>query len=358
MDYVFILAGGKGTRLWPASLGREPKQFMKLLGDRSLFQISLLRALAVRPRKAVIIISLASQKELVERDVKEIQESLNVPVMLLPEPAGRNTAPAIASAVNFIQHGAENNQSVLVLTSDHLIEPVESFAADVNKAEELINRGYITTFGIIPERPETGYGYIEKGEDLKSGFSVKSFREKPDSQTAEQYFENGDFFWNSGMFAFGTADFLNELNRQAPEIQKSFQGYNFPAEEPDAGFSIILDDPGFAECYKNMPSISVDYAVMENCRKTGVVSASFGWNDLGSWDEIASRLKDSIPESEVFPQNSSNFIYSDIPVSVQGINDLIVVIKNGKCLICRKGESQLVKETVNEIKKQGREDLL
>ena len=358
MDYVFILAGGKGTRLWPASLSSEPKQFMKLIGNRSLLQLSLLRASALKPEKAVIIISLASQKDMVERDVNEISGRMNVPVLLLPEPAGRNTAPAISSAVHYIQHGKKENFSVLVLTSDHLIEPVESFTEDVKKAEKLVEKGYITTFGIVPERPETGYGYIEKGEDLEDGFSVISFREKPDIDTAERYFESGRFFWNSGMFAFGTAGFLKELNRQAPDITKSFQGYNFSLAEPAEGFSIILEDPAFAECYKNMPSISIDYAVMENCEKTGVVSASFSWNDLGSWDEIAFRLKDSVEKSEVYPEKNSNFIYSDIPVSVQGIDDIIVVIKNGKCLICRKGESQLVRDTIEQLKKSGREDLL
>ncbi len=357
MDYVFILAGGKGTRLWPASLSREPKQFIKLIGSLSLFQLSLLRAAAVKPEKAVIVISLASQKDLVERDVKEIGDRLDVPVLLLSEPAGRNTAPAISSAVYFIQHGKQDNLSVLVLTSDHLIEPVESFTEDVKTAEKLVENGHITTFGIIPERPETGYGYIEKGEELKYGFSVNSFREKPDAGTAEKYLRSGRFFWNSGMFAFGTKDFLGELHRQAPDIPNAFAGYTFPPDEPAAGFSTILDDPAFAECYGRMPSISIDYAVMENCRKTGVVSASFSWTDLGSWDEIAVRLKDSVAESEICPAGS-NFVYSDIPVSIQGIDDLIVVIKNSRCLICPKGKSQLVRDTVDQLKKQGREDLL
>lgn len=357
MDYVFILAGGKGTRLWPASLSSKPKQFIKLTGSLSLFQLSLLRAAAVKPEKAVIVISLVSQKELVERDVREIGDRLNVPVMLLSEPAGRNTAPAISSAVHFIEHGGKHNLSVLVLTSDHLIEPVASFTEDLKKAEKLVEKGYITTFGIVPERPETGYGYIEKGEDLKYGFSVKSFREKPDALTAAKYLKSGRFFWNSGMFAFGTKDYLGELNRQAPDIAKAFAGYAFPPDEPSAGFSTILDDPAFAECYGRMPSISVDYAVMENCRKTGVVSASFSWTDLGSWDEIAVRLKDSVAESEICPAGS-NFVYSDIPVSIQGIDDLIVVIKNGRCLVCPKGKSQLVRNTIEQLKKAGRDDLL
>lgn len=358
MDYIFILAGGSGTRLWPASSKKRPKQFIKLIEGRSLFQLSLLRAALLNPSKGIIVISLNEQKDLVKQDLQDLP-SLGVSVYMLPEPYGRNTAPAIASPVFLLAAAGESEAKVLVLASDHLIQPDSAFSADVVKAEELLDKGFITTFGIPPLHPETGYGYIEAGETEARGMKVKNFKEKPDRETAEMYVKTGRFFWNSGMFAFTVKDFIRELNKNAPEICTEFGQINLSADEfTGAEFSLILNNEEFRGIYKNMPSISVDYAVMEKCSMAAVVPASFSWNDLGSWDEIAKHLSADLDKELVFPENPSNFVYSDIPVSIQGLDDLIVVIKEGRCLICRKGGSQAVKESVNYLKKTKREDLL
>ena len=357
MDFVFILAGGRGTRLWPASDSARPKQFIPLIDGKSLFQLSVERAAALKPKCGIIVISLAEQAHLVSEDFAACNTP-DVPVLMIPEPFGRNTAPAITAAVLYAEKLAGPEATVLVLTSDHLIGPQSAFASDCSRAEELSAAGYITTFGIRPDRPETGFGYIEAGEQAGPGRKVKKFHEKPDLDNAEKYFRSNDFFWNSGMFSFKISLFLDEVRRQAPDITEAFSPCSFSREHSDSGFSLILDNETFRECYRQMRSVSVDYAVMEKCLNTAVVEASFDWSDLGSWDEIAANIPDKLEKKLVVPENGSNFVYSDIPVSVQGLDNLIVVIKNGRCLICEKGSSQDVKLTVEELKKLKRDDLL
>lgn len=357
MDFVILLAGGKGTRLWPASVESRPKQFVPLVNGKSLFQLSLSRAAALAPARGIIVVSLAEQEELVRKDLDVLAE-IPVPVYMVPEPAGRNTAPAITAAVLFAEKQAGGRATALVLTSDHLIGPDSVFITDCRKAEALASAGYLTVFGIRPRRPETGYGYIEAGPALQGGRKVLRFHEKPDSDTAKKYCRTGDYYWNSGMFAFSLRTYLAEAKKQAGAVLDAFAPCSFGGGQSGGGLSVILNDRTFRECYTNMPSISVDYAIMEKCEKAALVEAGFEWNDLGSWDEIAVTLADKLENSVVIPENPGNFIYSDIPVSVQGLDDLIVIIKNGKCLICPKGKSQDVKKTVEEIREQGLDDLL
>ena len=355
MDYVFILAGGSGTRLWPASLKQRPKQFIKLVKGESLFQQSLKRAAAVKPASGIIVIALREQYDLIKDDIENCAE-INVPVSILSEPCGRNTAPAISAAVLYANSQLKKGAEVLVLASDHLISPLGTFVNDVKITERIIRDNCIATFGIKPSGPDTGFGYIEAGEKLEDGFVASNFKEKPDGNTAREYCDKGNYYWNSGMFAFNGNVFLKELKKYCPEILDAFGDFDFGGPAQASGkLSKILDNAEFAECYRNMPSISVDYAVMERSEAAAVLPASFEWSDLGSWDRIFEIIGGDIGDTNILPgpDSGGNYVFSDMPVALPGINDLIVVIKNGKCLICKKGGSSLVKNVVEELKKNG-----
>ena len=361
IDYVFILAGGSGTRLWPASTLAKPKQFFSLYGEESLLQMSLQRAEALKPRDGIVIITLEEQLSALEEALEE-ERSMETPIRILPEPCARNTAPALGSAAVWAEARRRGNSPViLVVTADHLIEPVERFSGDVEKAANLAEEGHLVTFGIPPIRPETGYGYIELGKPIGAGRKVASFREKPDAETARAFLNAGDFLWNSGRFCFTAADYLEELSSYAPEVYSPLASLldSMPPDSPREGHSLVMAGAAVRAVYETLPSISIDYAVMEKSKKAAVVEASFSWNDIGSWDVVADLLSGREPQKGVYSVDSSNnFVYSDLPVALCGVEDLIIAVKNGVLLVCRKGESQKVKSVIGEIKQQGDMDIL
>jgi mannose-1-phosphate guanylyltransferase len=233
---------------------------------------------------------------------------------------------------------------------------MENFEQDVEKAFELASQGTLVTFGIPPVRPETGYGYIEVGEQRPPGFKVQHFHEKPDFQTAQKYIEAGSFYWNSGMFTYPVNVFLEEMERNLPQITGPFSEIPLELRQDDTIF-FPKDMISVESVYKELPSISIDYALMEKSRIVTLVKATFNWSDIGSWDEV-SRYFENQP-SEIFEADAeSNFVYSDIPVALTGVQDLIVVIRNGIALVCKKGSSQLVKDVVNGLRENERDDLL
>jgi mannose-1-phosphate guanylyltransferase/mannose-6-phosphate isomerase len=276
---------------------------------------------------------------------------------------GRNTAPAIALGVRFLEQELGPHASVLVLTADHVIRPLERFTADTAVATGLAADGYLVTFGISPTRPETGYGYIQAGDALAAGLVVDAFREKPDQATAEEYLRRGNFFWNSGMFAFTLGRFRDELRAHEPEIARVF-------DQADAGLRAIgrpdgaraTDPDALRAVYEQLPKISIDYAVMERSSRVAVVPASFAWNDVGSWDEAAAlspSADDATPPqsaSIVQVSGEDNYVDSELPVALCGVSGLHVIVQNGKVLVCRRGESQLVKQAVEEAQARGLED--
>ena len=362
VENVFILAGGSGTRLWPASNRKNPKQFLEVKDGKSLILLTIERALLLSANVQVFIITLKDQMEGIISECSKLENGLDR-IHILPEPSAKNTAPAIAACARYLMEQGKSMEQVLVLPADHLIEPLDAFKFDVEEASRMADKGYLVTFGIKPEYPATGYGYIEAGEKDENSFKISSFKEKPNKETATEFQKQGNYYWNSGMFVFNFNRFWDELKIGSPEIAQVFSGIGKnQSSEQNRGVTIIMDNNITASVYEKTPKDSIDYAVMEKCSKSAVVPASFKWNDIGSWDEMA-----EIPPSPVSGlqspasfrvESKNNYILSDIPVALCGVEDLMVIQKNGSLLICKKGKGQLVKNAVELIKDQNHQNLL
>ncbi|MBR0318558.1 MAG: mannose-1-phosphate guanylyltransferase [Spirochaetia bacterium] len=356
IDDILILAGGSGTRLWPASLSKFPKQYIKVKGDDSLLALTIKRALALNPKGKIYIISLKSQMETLIKECAPFADTGKIAI--IPEPAARNTAPAIGIAVKALELMGRADDSLLVLPADHMIEDIAKFTSCVEKADVLSRMGHLVTFGIKPLYPETGYGYIEQGKSKATGYIVKSFREKPDLETAKKFLAAGTYLWNSGMFCFTGKTYWKELSEHSKEMTDAIGTVKATGEYAKDGIQILMDTPEVAEAYTRAPSNSIDYAVMEKSVLSAVVSADFDWNDIGSWDQFETLLEGQ-EVKDVYQTGCSNTtVFSDIPVALCDVSDITVVIKNGKALICRKGSSQKVKEVRAQIEDAHRKELL
>jgi len=315
----------------------------------------------------VIIITGKSHIPHVIADAAKLSASKKKRLLVIGEPAAKNTAPAVACAVSYSLLSG-SGRSMLVLTSDHIIKPLEVFKADAVAAASAASDGKLVVFGIPPSRPETGYGYIETGSDkIIAGVSkVIAFHEKPDPQTAKKYAASKRFFWNSGMFAF-PAEFMAEQFRSlALDVLTPFEKLKVPP--PDAftvsdGVQVLNAWPGLDNAYRKTKSISFDYAIAEKCPNVVMVHTNFDWIDIGNWEEYVKICENS--RSQVFSVSGETcYVNSDIPVALVGVEDLIVVIRSGKdgspatALITRKGQTQKVREIVEQIKKAGKTELL
>lgn len=375
-DDVIILAGGSGTRLWPASSSRLPKQFLPASENQSFFSMALERAFALTGSQGkVIIITGKSHIKHVIADGAKFSAAEKKRLIVISEPAAKNTAPAIACAVKF-SHFCGANRNMLILTSDHIIKPLKTFKADASLAAAAAKDGKLTSgslvvFGIPPSRPETGYGYIETDKDASSNvYKVAAFHEKPDAATAAKYAASfltaENFFWNSGMFAFN-ADFMAEQFRlYAPDVFECFAKLKQPKKSEysvSRGVRVLKNWQGLTGAYKKTKSISFDYAIAEKCKNTAMIRANFDWIDIGNWEEYVKILGKNA--SQVYSAGCDTcYVDSDIPVALAGVEDLIVVIRSGKdgspasALITRKGQTQKVRDIVDLIKKAGKTELL
>lgn len=280
-----ILSGGSGTRLWPLSRSAYPKQFLPLVSDTTMFQETVERLSGLTDCAQPLVVCNEEHRFLVAEQLRQ-QEIKPSAIML--EPVGRNTAPAVACAALFAQD-LDPEAVLLVMPSDHVIQKPALFVQAVEMGMEAAGRGKLATFGIVAGRPETGYGYIRKSEpgeaaakDLGAGvYSVAEFVEKPDLETASQYVQSGNYFWNSGMFLFRADAYLNELQQHFPEIlencREAYQG-----RRPDKDF-LRLEKERFVAC----PAESIDYAVMEKTNQAVVVPMDAGWSDVGSWSSLS-----------------------------------------------------------------------
>lgn len=341
--YGIILAGGSGSRLWPLSRELYPKQLIKLGGDESLLQATFKRLSSfIEPKN---IISVTNVKHLPE--VKLQLNQINSDSLVIAEPIAKNTAPAIAAALEFIRQRpfANEDEIVLIVSADHLIQDTAAFANTVAEGAKLANRGYIVTFGIKPSHPETGYGYIKTATKLPGGFVVENFVEKPDLATAQAYLQSGDYYWNGGIFMAKVSTLLQEFKALSADIYANISLLDFTT-------NLRLD----YSVYENMPSISVDYAIMEKSDKIALVELESDWNDLGSWQSLYDiRAKDqdnNVVEGNVILNNVKNsFIYSSKKlVAASDLENMIIVETEDALLVCNKDKSQGVKKIYDELK--------
>lgn len=357
---TLILAGGSGTRLWPASRAATPKQYLSFDGGPSYLQQALLRARAVSS-DAVVVVTAEDQVAMVAAQTAALDAApAAAPCYVVGEPSARNTAPAVALGAAFagrIGAGGRGEAALLVLSSDHAIEPEAAFATDVRTARGLARLGWLTTFGIRPTRPETGYGYLQLGERLGGGYRVAAFREKPDRASAERFLAAGGFLWNAGMFLFPLTLLAAEMRRHAPEVATLLdnEAIRVPSGAGARGALLAPPSPELRAVYDGLPAISIDYALMERSDRVAAVPASFRWSDVGSWDELVRAADGDEPVAAA--EARGNAVFSDLPVALAGVDDLIVVVKNGAVLVTRKGRTQLVRDAVREIGKR-RPDLL
>jgi mannose-1-phosphate guanylyltransferase/mannose-1-phosphate guanylyltransferase/mannose-6-phosphate isomerase len=373
------MAGGSGTRLWPASSSGKPKQFLPATkeGTEDFFSLSLERALRVVLESGGRVIVITGKKQLpfAVTACSKLSSEERKRLVLIPEPEARNTAPAIACAIAYAGKTGGWDRTMLVLTSDHIIKPLNDFMKDVNLAAQYAEQNKLIIFGISPSGPQTGYGYIETEEKeiADEVYAVASFHEKPNRETAEQFFTSKKYFWNSGMFAF-RCDFLaDEYRRLEDDVFHCFEKLKAPVKKSYTKIKNlhVLDGwAGLKKAYKQAKSISFDYAIAEKCSQTVMIRAGFDWIDIGSWDDYTRLFSGNSSFSndtsvDVYTEGTDGcFVDSDIPVALAGVEDLIVVIRSGKdgspaaALVTRKGKTQLVRDVVEKIKQSGRKDIL
>ena len=353
--YPVILCGGNGTRLWPMSRGGYPKQYLKLTGENTLVQQTALRLNGVRNVASPIVITNAEQRFLVAEQLRSVNIA---PSSIVLEPKGRNTAPAVAVAA-LLARQQSDDALLMVLPSDHVITNEAMFAKLANDAAAIARDNYLVTFGIEPTEPHTGYGYIRSGAGLGSdgAYLVDRFVEKPDRATAQAFLQEGNYYWNSGMFMLKAAIYLEELGRHEPEILKQAE-LALQAATRDADF-IRLDAQAFAAC----PSISIDYAVMEKTEQAAMVAAAgVGWNDIGSWTALAeieaSDGQGNALLGDVLTEDVSNsYVRAEHRmVALVGVENLVVVETADAVLVAHRDRAQDVKKIVEQLNASGRHE--
>ncbi|MEA1883087.1 MAG: sugar phosphate nucleotidyltransferase [Thermotogota bacterium] len=330
---VIILAGGSGERFWPLSNAKTPKQFLRLFGNKSLIRHTYERLSGQVSPEDIYVVTSSQTKEQTKNEIPEIPEK-----NILGEPFRRNTAAACFTGTLM----AKDSSPILVLPADHKIEEKDLFWDYVKKAAESLNNlGGLYTFGIKPTRPETGYGYIERGEKADNDvYHVKQFHEKPQLELAKEYLNNDCFYWNSGMFLWTRQSFMSEMKKNASDI------YN----------ALINMDPyneeSVKDCYEQTPTISIDYALMEKSDQVKTIPISINWSDVGSWESVK-ELEGKAKENENTCMVDSENVYvrstSGKKIAVVGVNDLIVIEAPEGILICNDSSSQKVREAARKF---------
>lgn len=354
--YPVILSGGLGTRLWPLSREALPKQLLSLASDKSLLQETVLRLQCLPDVADPLLVCNHGHRFLVAEQLRELGVN---PLAIFLEPVGRNTAPAIAAAAHELLKRDEN-AVMLVLPADHLIRDMAAFHEAIARAGHAVSEGNLVSFGIVPDAPETGYGYIRRGQplDQEGVYRVDRFVEKPDEPTASAYLAEGGYYWNSGMFLFQAKSYLSELEAVRPDIAQASLA---AVESGQADLDFFrLDKTAFQSC----PSESIDYAVMERTNKAVVVPIDIGWSDIGSWSALwdtGSKDADgNVLRGDVFAAGVSNsFVRAESRiVAVLGISDAVIVETRDAVLVAHKDSAQEVKKVVEHLKATGRSEHL
>jgi mannose-1-phosphate guanylyltransferase len=359
--FAAILAGGKGQRFWPVSIPGRPKQFIDIAGDGTMLSRTWQRLTSFIPEEKILLLTVEDQ---IDRILSELPSLRHDNIFV--EPEGRNTAPSLAVAALMVQ-GRGVDETLLCCPADHRIQNTERFASLVAHADGIAESAdVLVTFGIVPRYPATGYGYIESGDRYETDgdidtdgsdpgsagiFRVRKFHEKPDKSTAESYIEKGNYYWNSGIFAWRPSVYLDAWRRCIPE-----------GAEPLGRIEEIIGsdarDPALSECFLEMPSISVDYGILEKASNVVVVPADFDWNDVGSWDALAEILEidgsgnAGLGRRELIDSKGCIFYNPEGFTAAIGVEDLIVAVNGTDILVCRRGDSQKVREIQQKIEEK------
>ena len=351
-----IMAGGKGERFWPKSRVQCPKQFLSLTGDgETMLQKTFRRIRGIVPPERIYIVTNGEYMTLVQEQLPEIPEQ-----NLLREPAARNTAPCIALAAAVIEKRL-GDSVMLVLPADHLVRH-ESLCADVlcRAAAAAEETDALVTIGITPTYPETGYGYIafSRTQDAPAGvYQVDSFREKPDLETARQYVASGSYLWNSGMFAWKTSTYLNAVRTYLPAVGEITEKLGTACDTPE--FSNVL-----TEQFPLMPSISVDFGILEKAKRIFTVPGTFGWDDVGSWPALLrvarTDTNGNYRDGDVLTVGTTNCVFSGGKklIAAVGLHEIIVVDTDDALLVCDMEAAQNVRKITEMLREQGRGELL
>lgn len=351
--YSLIMAGGKGTRFWPESTEKKPKQYLKLISNKSLLEETLLRFDRFIPKEKRYVVTVKEQEKLCKESSAGKINSKGI----IFEPTGRNTAPCILmSLASLIKKGVKEDDVVVIVPSDHVILNKKGFHHTIKKAAEFsFQHQQIVTIGITPHFPHTGFGYIQKGALLEEeAFKVSRFKEKPHYELAVEYVKSGKYLWNAGMFVAPIKVFLEEFALHAPEMFKHFKDLLKTVDEPLK----------LKRVYEKLASDSIDYAIMEKSKRIAVMPANFDWNDLGSWDALSSVIEETHgntvvkTDGEFFLNSADNVVYAPGKfVSLINLDGHIVVANDKVVLVAPVKDAQDIKKVVEHLKKE-RRDLL
>lgn len=336
-----ILVGGSGQRLWPLSRDLYPKPLLKLHGNKNFLQNTFELASLILPPKNILTITNVKHSTDTELQLKELYSS---PVVI-SEPIAKNTAAAVAAAVTFLN--SEKDEVLIFIPCDFTVEDRDAFVETIKKAKSLANKGYICAVGTKPTFPETGYGYIKAGKELKNGRKIEQFKEKPSLEVAEEYVKDGNYFWNCGIYIAKRSVFLEAFNEHAPEI---ISGMNEDMFDKNNKIKYSY--------YENLPSISIDYAVIEKAKNLAMVELETNWLDFGSWksvyDNSEKDSKGNVIHGNVITNDVKNsFVHSEKElVAVSGVSDVVVIETEDAILVCDKKESQKINKIVKILKEK------
>ncbi|SNB44667.1 mannose-1-phosphate guanylyltransferase [Geobacter sp. DSM 9736] len=357
--YIVILAGGSGTRFWPLSRKKHPKQLMSVFGGKSMLQRTVERVLPLDPKRILVVTNALQARE----TAAQLEGVHGVPVDIIEEPVGRNTAPAIGLAAAII--GRHDTEAVMVvLPADHYILDEDKFRATIARARGTALNGYLVTLGITPDRPETGYGYIEADRKLRGEgpYPVVRFVEKPNLDRALQFLEAGNFYWNSGMFIWQVKVILEEIERHMPDLHAALAKLDFSRDV----WELADLKPQIEAIYPDIRSESIDYGVMEKAQEVEVIPADFGWSDVGSWralpeviepGETGNVVINAAGEVSVDSRNCLAYGGGKL-VAFVGVEDLVVVDTDDAVMVCHAERAQDVKKVVEELERRGKSEYL
>ncbi len=351
MTHAVIMAGGKGTRLWPQSRGNMPKQLWNILDGISLLQDTVERISPIVSPEHTWIFTLGAIYERICAQLPQLPQK-----NIIVEPVGRSTAPCVGLAALYID---DPDACMVILPSDHIIRRREEFLRSLRAALAMASEGeHLVTFGIQPTNPETGFGYIQRGQQIREDvYAVQQFTEKPDSETAKRFVASDEYYWNSGMFIWKVSTLMTMIERYLPDLHQGLQTIK-------AAIGTTDEQKVIAEVFEGLASVSIDYGIMEKAEATFVVPVDFGWNDVGSWAALpdvweTDHAGNSNKGNVITLDSQGNIVYNDTGLTALiGVNNMVVVKVGDTVLVCDKEQAQRVREVVDELNRRGMQEYL